>query len=85
MAAAIAAQQALQAQAAEQAAATAQQEEITVIARPPGEAGSRTRGFNLQEVMGLDENRALYQAILVMLLLSRLSSPNSDVFHPLLA
>jgi hypothetical protein len=39
--------------------------EITVLARPKGEAGSATKGFNLQEAMGLNEKVSLYNDILV--------------------
>ena len=39
--------------------------EITTLVRPKGEAGSATKGFNLQEAMGLEENGVLYNEILV--------------------
>ena len=39
--------------------------EITPLVRPKGEAGSGSKGFNLQEAMGLEENSALYNDILV--------------------
>lgn len=39
--------------------------EITMLARPKGEAGSTVRGFNLQEAMGLKDNVPLYNEILV--------------------
>ena len=39
--------------------------EITTLVRPKGEAGSATKGFNLQEAMGLEENSVLYNEILV--------------------
>ena len=38
---------------------------ITTLVRPKGEAGSATKGFNLQEAMGLEENGVLYNEILV--------------------
>ena len=39
--------------------------EITVLSRPKGEAGSTTKGFNLQEAMGLKDKGSLYNEILV--------------------
>ena len=39
--------------------------EISLLVSPKGEAGSGTKGFNLQEAMGLEENSALYNDILV--------------------
>lgn len=39
--------------------------EITALVRPKGEAGSMTKGFNLQEAMGLKDNALLYNEILV--------------------
>ena len=39
--------------------------EINVLDRPKGEAGSTTKGFNLQEAMGLNDKGPLYNDILV--------------------
>jgi hypothetical protein len=39
--------------------------DITVLFRPKGEAGSTTKGFNLQESKGLNDNGPLYNDILV--------------------
>jgi hypothetical protein len=39
--------------------------DITVLFRPKKEAGSTTKGFNLQESMGLNDNGPLYNDILV--------------------
>ena len=39
--------------------------EINVMVRPKGEAGSTTKGFNLQEAMGLSDKGSLYNEILV--------------------
>lgn len=39
--------------------------EITALVRPKGEAGSTTKGFNLQEAMGLNNKGPLYNEILV--------------------
>jgi hypothetical protein len=39
--------------------------EIAVLVRSKGEVGSTTKGFNLQEAMGLKDNAPLYNEILV--------------------
>ena len=39
--------------------------EITVLVRPKGEADSATKGFNLQDAMGLNDKGHLYNDILV--------------------
>ncbi|PPQ82426.1 hypothetical protein CVT26_013427 [Gymnopilus dilepis] len=47
------------------ATAVAQQATATIepLIRPPGEAGNRRRGFNLQKAMGLEDNTPLYNEI----------------------
>jgi hypothetical protein len=39
--------------------------EIKTMGRPKGEAGSKRKGFNLQEAMGLKDNNILYNSIMV--------------------
>nr|GAT46390.1 predicted protein [Mycena chlorophos] len=43
--------------------AQANKDAIETLTRPDGEAGSRKKGFNLQEAMGLENDRDTYKAI----------------------